>query len=119
MGTEVKEKTSTDEILARNSGVESTSQISSSAIADADEAPIYSASSFSLLPTYDPASHAAKKEKSILRSAENAVHFILLLLIASAVILWFFSDPVKKGVCCRKHESLQVAEAAAIWPWQN
>ncbi|CAN1834813.1 hypothetical protein LINPERHAP1_LOCUS34207 [Linum perenne] len=68
----------------------STSRISSS---DADEAPIYSASSFSLLPTYDPASHAAKKEKSRLRSAENAVHFIPLILIASAVILWFFSDP--------------------------
>ncbi|CAN1805471.1 hypothetical protein LINPERHAP1_LOCUS24286 [Linum perenne] len=60
---------------------------------EGEQAPIYSASSFSLLPTYDPASNAAKKEKSRLRSAENAVHFIPLLLLGCAVILWFFSDP--------------------------
>ncbi|KAJ8774484.1 hypothetical protein K2173_016930 [Erythroxylum novogranatense] len=45
------------------------------------------------LPTYDPLSHAAKKERSRLRSAENAVHFIPFVLLLSAVILWCFSHP--------------------------
>lgn len=45
------------------------------------------------LPTFNPASHVAKKEKIRLRSAETAVHIIPLLLIFCAVILWFFSSP--------------------------
>ncbi|KAI3469024.1 hypothetical protein Pfo_025687 [Paulownia fortunei] len=45
------------------------------------------------LPTYNPESHLAKKEKIRLRSAETAVHIIPLLLILCAVILWFFSTP--------------------------
>ncbi|CAN0842611.1 hypothetical protein LINGRAHAP2_LOCUS3632 [Linum grandiflorum] len=72
----------------------STSRISSSSsTAAADEFPI--------LPTYDPTSHAARKEISRIRSAENAVHFIPVLLLASAVILWFFSDP---GECRLRSE---------------
>ncbi|CAH2059221.1 unnamed protein product [Thlaspi arvense] len=47
-----------------------------------------------LLPRYDPNSHPGKKDKSRLRSAENAIHFIPLLLILCAVILWMFSNPV-------------------------
>ncbi|GLT49123.1 hypothetical protein SLA2020_227020 [Shorea laevis] len=45
------------------------------------------------LPTYNPLSHAAKRERSRLRSAENAVHLIPLVLVLCAVILWFFSIP--------------------------
>ncbi|KAL5551382.1 hypothetical protein UlMin_001558 [Ulmus minor] len=44
------------------------------------------------LPTYNPRSHAAKKELSRLRSAQNAIHFIPLVLLLCAVILWFFSN---------------------------
>ncbi|CAN8285089.1 unnamed protein product [Cochlearia groenlandica] len=47
-----------------------------------------------LLPRYDPTSHAGKKEKSRLRFAENAIHFIPLLLILCVLILWLFSNPV-------------------------
>lgn len=46
-----------------------------------------------LLPTYNPESHLAKKERIRLRSAEAAVHLIPLLLIVCVVILWFFSAP--------------------------
>ncbi|KAJ6942870.1 hypothetical protein NC652_008616 [Populus alba x Populus x berolinensis] len=46
------------------------------------------------LPTYDPASHVAKKERSRLRSAENAIHVIPLVLALCAIILWFFSTPI-------------------------
>ncbi|XP_030467713.2 uncharacterized protein LOC115686521 [Syzygium oleosum] len=45
------------------------------------------------LPTCDPLSHAARKERSRLRSAENAVHAIPLLLALCAFLLWFFSSP--------------------------
>ncbi|KAG6635834.1 hypothetical protein I3843_11G068000 [Carya illinoinensis] len=45
------------------------------------------------LPTYDPLSQAAKKERSRLRSAEFAVHAIPLVLLLCAIILWFFSTP--------------------------
>ncbi|XP_050227202.1 uncharacterized protein LOC126676912 [Mercurialis annua] len=45
------------------------------------------------LPTYDPLSHVAKKERSRLRSAENAIHLIPLVLVLCAIILWFFSNP--------------------------
>jgi len=46
------------------------------------------------LPTYDPASHVAKKERSRLRSAENAIHVIPLVLALCAIVLWFFSTPL-------------------------
>ncbi|KAL3499709.1 hypothetical protein ACH5RR_038802 [Cinchona calisaya] len=45
------------------------------------------------LPTYNPMSHVAKKEKYRFRSAENAVHLIPLLIVLCAIILWFFSSP--------------------------
>ncbi|XP_030533541.1 uncharacterized protein LOC115743083 [Rhodamnia argentea] len=45
------------------------------------------------LPTCDPLSHAARKERSRLRSAENAVHAIPLLLVLCAFLLWLFSSP--------------------------
>ncbi|KAL3737913.1 hypothetical protein ACJRO7_019437 [Eucalyptus globulus] len=45
------------------------------------------------LPTCDPLSHAARKERSRLRSAENAVHGIPVLLVLCAFVLWFFSSP--------------------------
>ncbi|XP_010505084.1 PREDICTED: uncharacterized protein LOC104781974 [Camelina sativa] len=50
-----------------------------------------------LLPRYDPNSHPGKKKKnnkSPLRSAENAIHFIPIVLILCAVILWLFSNPI-------------------------
>ncbi|EOA28885.1 hypothetical protein CARUB_v10025130mg, partial [Capsella rubella] len=46
-----------------------------------------------LLPRYDPNSHPGKKNKSRLRSAENAIHFIPIVLILCALILWLFSNP--------------------------
>lgn len=45
------------------------------------------------LPTYDPRSDVAKKERSRIRFAENAIHAIPLLLVFCAVVLWFFSKP--------------------------
>ncbi|KAK8998721.1 hypothetical protein V6N11_084104 [Hibiscus sabdariffa] len=45
------------------------------------------------LPLYNPLSTAAKMERSRLRSAENAIHIIPLLLLLCALILWLFSSP--------------------------
>ncbi|OAY60109.1 uncharacterized protein LOC110622880 [Manihot esculenta] len=45
------------------------------------------------LPTYNPLSDVAKKERSRLRSAENAIHLVPLVLVLCAIILWFFSNP--------------------------
>uniref|UniRef100_A0A151UE92 Uncharacterized protein n=1 Tax=Cajanus cajan TaxID=3821 RepID=A0A151UE92_CAJCA len=45
------------------------------------------------LPTYDPLSHVAQRDLSRLRSAQNAVHLIPLLVLLCAIILWFFSAP--------------------------
>ncbi|KAI9076564.1 hypothetical protein K1719_041550 [Acacia pycnantha] len=45
------------------------------------------------LPTYDPRSHVAQKQLSRLRSAQNAIHVIPLLILICALILWFFSTP--------------------------
>ncbi|QCD91514.1 hypothetical protein DEO72_LG4g2480 [Vigna unguiculata] len=45
------------------------------------------------LPTYDPLSHVAQRHLSRLRSAQNAVHLIPLLVLFCAVVLWFFSAP--------------------------
>ncbi|CAO2819462.1 unnamed protein product [Amaranthus hypochondriacus] len=47
------------------------------------------------LPIYNPGSYPAKKEKSRLRSAENAIHLIPLVLVLCAIILWFSSNPVE------------------------
>ncbi|KAG5414283.1 hypothetical protein IGI04_001850 [Brassica rapa subsp. trilocularis] len=47
-----------------------------------------------LLPRYDPSSQPGKREKSRLRSAENVIHFIPLLLLLCVVILWLFSHSV-------------------------
>nr|XP_009766504.1 PREDICTED: uncharacterized protein LOC104217870 isoform X2 [Nicotiana sylvestris]XP_016505394.1 PREDICTED: uncharacterized protein LOC107823279 isoform X2 [Nicotiana tabacum] len=46
------------------------------------------------LPTFNPHSHVAKKERNRLRSAENSIHLIPLILLLSAFILWVFSSPV-------------------------
>ncbi|CAN4127692.1 unnamed protein product [Withania somnifera] len=46
------------------------------------------------LPTFNPQSHVAKKERNRLRSDENAIHLIPLILLLSAIILWVFSSPV-------------------------
>ncbi|KAJ7952568.1 putative Transmembrane protein [Quillaja saponaria] len=43
------------------------------------------------LPTFNPLSHVAQKERFRVRSAENAIHLIPILLLVCAVILWFFS----------------------------
>lgn len=48
-----------------------------------------------LLPRYDPSSQPGKREKSRLRSAENVIHFIPLLLLLCVVILWLFSHSGK------------------------
>ncbi|KAF3649344.1 putative 50S ribosomal protein L19, chloroplastic-like [Capsicum annuum] len=45
------------------------------------------------LPTFNPQSHIAKKERNRLRSAENAIHLIPLVLVLSAIVLWVFSSP--------------------------
>ncbi|CAA0823104.1 Unknown protein [Striga hermonthica] len=47
------------------------------------------------LPRHDSESELSKKDKNRLRSAEAAVHFIPLLLILCAAVLWFCSKPVE------------------------
>ncbi|MBA0637344.1 hypothetical protein Godav_025653 [Gossypium davidsonii] len=47
-----------------------------------------------LLPIYNPLSRAAEKERSHLRSAENAVHIIPFVLVFCGFILWLFSSIV-------------------------
>lgn len=43
---------------------------------------------------YDPTSQeVTKKEKSRTKFAENAVHIIPFVLLACALVLWFFSNP--------------------------
>ncbi|KAL9275824.1 hypothetical protein AKJ16_DCAP21134 [Drosera capensis] len=75
------------------------------------------------LPVYNPNSHASKKENSRLRSAENAVHFIPLVLVGCAVILWFCSNPVdlvRKGdSVVAKVEGLKVASGIDVDGTQN
>ncbi|CAN6723078.1 unnamed protein product [Malus baccata var. baccata] len=44
------------------------------------------------LPTYDPLSHVARRERRRIRSAENAIHLIPVLLVLCAIVLWFFSN---------------------------
>ncbi|XAR70521.1 hypothetical protein NMG60_11027396 [Bertholletia excelsa] len=64
------------------------------------------------LPTYNPQSHVAKKERMRLRSAEAAVHLIPVLLVLCAIVLWFFSSPVdvvnKGGSVVARVQSLTV-----------
>ncbi|KAK1564437.1 hypothetical protein Q3G72_003154 [Acer saccharum] len=50
------------------------------------------------LPTYDPLSHSAEKQRSRLRLAQNAIHVIPLVVLICAVILWFFSNPANQGL---------------------
>ncbi|KAI5670307.1 hypothetical protein M9H77_10671 [Catharanthus roseus] len=45
------------------------------------------------LPVYEPLSETAKKERSRLKFAENAVHLIPVVLLLCAFILWFFCNP--------------------------
>ncbi|KAJ9678697.1 hypothetical protein PVL29_020781 [Vitis rotundifolia] len=45
------------------------------------------------LPVYDPVSEMAKKERSRIKFAENAVHVIPFVLLLCAIILWVFSNP--------------------------
>ncbi|MQM13808.1 hypothetical protein Taro_046733 [Colocasia esculenta] len=49
-----------------------------------------------LLPKYDPQSGIAKKDASRSRTGESAVHVIPLVLIACALVLWFFSGPIPR-----------------------
>ncbi|VFQ85782.1 unnamed protein product [Cuscuta campestris] len=43
------------------------------------------------LPTYNPRSYLAKKERDRLRSSGNFVHLIPLILFLSVIVLWLFS----------------------------
>ncbi|KAG6596881.1 hypothetical protein SDJN03_10061, partial [Cucurbita argyrosperma subsp. sororia] len=45
------------------------------------------------LPTYNPFSHAAEKERRRLKLAKIFIHFIPVVVVFCAVVLWFFSDP--------------------------
>ncbi|KAM1020504.1 hypothetical protein ACFX2I_041739 [Malus domestica] len=45
------------------------------------------------LPMYDPIAELAKKERSRVKFAENAVHVIPFVLLFCAFVLWFFSNP--------------------------
>ncbi|KAH0979258.1 hypothetical protein GBA52_006435 [Prunus armeniaca] len=45
------------------------------------------------LPVYDPIAELAKKERSRVKFAENAVHVIPIVLLLCAFVLWFFSNP--------------------------
>uniref|UniRef100_A0A5B7BQS4 Transmembrane protein n=1 Tax=Davidia involucrata TaxID=16924 RepID=A0A5B7BQS4_DAVIN len=45
------------------------------------------------LPLYEPLSEMAKKERSRIIHAENAVHIIPFVLALCAFTLWFFSNP--------------------------
>ncbi|XP_074303770.1 uncharacterized protein LOC141638262 [Silene latifolia] len=76
------------------------------------------------LPMYNPTSHVAKKERSHIRSAENAVHLIPLVLLLCAVILWFFSNPVDvvskmPDTIVARHEGLKAAGGVDIDGTQN
>ncbi|KAK4844360.1 hypothetical protein QYF36_019259 [Acer negundo] len=50
------------------------------------------------LPTYDPLSHSAEKQRSRLMLAQNAIHVIPLVVLICAVILWFFSNPAVRHI---------------------
>lgn len=44
---------------------------------------------------HDPIEEIAKKEKSRAKFAENSVHFIPIVLLLCAFVLWLFSNPSK------------------------
>ncbi|XP_059627047.1 uncharacterized protein LOC132269828 [Cornus florida] len=44
------------------------------------------------LPSFEPLSDVAKKEKARLRFAENAVHLIPFVIFLCVFTLWFFSN---------------------------
>ncbi|XP_023005610.1 uncharacterized protein LOC111498546 [Cucurbita maxima] len=50
------------------------------------------------LPTYNPFSHAAEKERRRLKLAKIFIHFIPVVVVFCAVVLWFFSDPEGRGI---------------------
>ncbi|KAG8390220.1 hypothetical protein BUALT_Bualt01G0061200 [Buddleja alternifolia] len=61
------------------------------------------------LPVYEPFSEAAKKEKSRVKFAENAVHIIPFVLLFCAFVLWFLSNPdvdVKDNFLAAKNEGI-------------
>ncbi|CDP08358.1 unnamed protein product [Coffea canephora] len=64
------------------------------AMSSTNHKPATTTSDLDHLPTYNPMSHLAKKEKSRLRSVENSIHLIPVLLVLCAIVLWFFSSPV-------------------------
>ncbi|KAH9678713.1 transmembrane protein [Citrus sinensis] len=48
---------------------------------------------------HDPIEEIAKKEKSRAKFAENSVHFIPIVLLLCAFVLWLFSNPnVEVGI---------------------
>ncbi|CAN7115537.1 unnamed protein product [Brassica rapa subsp. narinosa] len=59
-----------------------------------------------LLPRYDPNSYPGKKDKTRLRSAENAIHFIPLILIICALILCSSNDQTVNMVVERVFDNL-------------
>ncbi|CAF2122811.1 unnamed protein product [Brassica rapa] len=59
-----------------------------------------------LLPRYDPNSYPGKKDKTRLRSAENAIHFIPLILIICALILCSSNDQTVNMVVERVFDHL-------------
>ncbi|GAB4835034.1 hypothetical protein Ancab_033302 [Ancistrocladus abbreviatus] len=85
----------------------------------------YDGSSVNQLPSYNPNSHAAKRERSSLRFAENAVHVIPLVLVLCAIILWFCSnsgsvDMVEKSESVAATvEGLKVVSAVEVDGTQN
>ncbi|XP_059657648.1 uncharacterized protein LOC132304117 isoform X2 [Cornus florida] len=82
------------ELLAYSSSSSLSSSSSSSSSASQSFRP---SSDSDQLPTYNPQSHVAKKEISRLRSAETAVHFIPILLVLCAIVLWCFSNPESRA----------------------
>ncbi|GAB2274213.1 hypothetical protein Dimus_008980 [Dionaea muscipula] len=75
------------------------------------------------LPLYNHNFHVSKREKSRLRSSDNAVHFIPLVLLLCVIILWFFSNPVdvvkKADSLAARVEALKVAVGVDVDGTQN
>ncbi|GAA0143064.1 hypothetical protein Leryth_024160 [Lithospermum erythrorhizon] len=46
-----------------------------------------------VLPTYEPLSDIAKKERARAKLAENAIHIIPFVLLFCALLLWLLSNP--------------------------
>ncbi|XXG46487.1 hypothetical protein AAC387_Pa02g1322 [Persea americana] len=71
------------------------------------------------LPTYDPLSEVSKKESSRLKWAENAVHFIPLVLIVCGFILWFFSRPGTLTTIICQQTLHMLALPGEVGSWQR